>query len=38
MPFIWVSADGMDSEKIQIALEDDPSTANVELLVDFDDE
>ncbi|MFH5802028.1 helix-turn-helix domain-containing protein [Haladaptatus sp. CMAA 1911] len=38
MPFVWVSADKTDSELIQTTLENDPSTANVELLVDLDDE
>ncbi|WP_435157748.1 helix-turn-helix domain-containing protein [Haladaptatus sp. DFWS20] len=38
MPYIWATAEPDQFDSLQAALEDDPSTENVELLVDLDEE
>lgn len=38
MPYIWATADRDQFEALQSALEDDPTTEDVELLVDLDEE
>ncbi|EFW91529.1 DNA binding domain-containing protein [Haladaptatus paucihalophilus DX253] len=38
MPYIWATADPDQFDALQAALEDDPTTEDVELLVDLDDE
>lgn len=38
MPFIWVSGEDADGERVQGALEGDPSTANVRLVAELDGE
>ncbi|WP_266080368.1 helix-turn-helix domain-containing protein [Haladaptatus caseinilyticus] len=38
MPYIWASAEPDQFEALQAALEDDPTTDNVELLVDLEEE
>ncbi len=38
MPYIWATADADQFDVLQAALEDDPTTEEVELLVDLEDE
>ncbi|MFH5843385.1 helix-turn-helix domain-containing protein [Haladaptatus sp. CMAA 1909] len=38
MPYVWATAEAEQFDALQAALEDDPTTGDVELLVDLDDE